>query len=1085
MGSNWKGCVFNRIPRLSGDACLRVLLGVWILAAGARAEDGAPALRLAILSDTASEACADLLTAALSEEDGVHLLDREALLHVAEEHGLRAWTRAENSLKVGRLLGAQAILVLVEEEDAGGDVHRVWRLVATDTGVIVASGYVPRDSVDPESWMPVVRPALRRARQKAAVPVRDAVPVSLTRIRWLTVNHQTEHLERALGGILRRRLMTEPRLFVLERWRLEDLAWEKALAQAQQPFWTGSFVLEGQVLREPQAEGMVRMEMRLIAPTGETHTRAEACPETDWGEAVDRIVRWVAATAADRHEGEWSAVAEAALFHREALAAEQAGMFREARDLVEAACALTEPGLAMHRDRLRIYSRFMDGGKYSSLSSGSGVRLIPHVYDYHHSDWNPPSWHERADLALRQMELYLGLMEHPPAGAHPRHTTDLFLFIAPSRVLFDAADPKEPARHADPRLPPLRELLRRASSLHEDIVQDAEALRPFRNIKAAYGPLWMETPEEGVRLLKEVFEATRAAPQPSDFIFCAHFDRGRGLATWNPGDREQAPGLMRAFGADLLTHTNASLRVLGRILRYYWSDSEEDAKRLMAEDLQTLDGRLGDDLIASMASNCTSDSVCRLFAHTIGKRGFIFPLSFLVRFYENVDNPQGAYEIFSAYERIRDSRELTEEEKESLRPAIRGFLERLYAHPKGRHREVELSLITSRFMKSPGLPGFLPPSRARPLPPPAYDLSGSEELLGLLWDNGRMLAAVVRDYRNDRPPAWIEMASEGATPPPGGWPPPWNGAVRLHGFVCANERWRVASMPPHIEGKDPDHRRARIHVARRPDGAWREAVSNTRLAPSSGGAAPVALSGDHLWWRSARGEVSILNLETGVHEVKYNHRRKSDSPLEACSEYGVEVLHPVGEHLMLIGVTFYHPADVHEQALFCHDSRTNQVRTLVRGHGYSLYGDRIVGIRPAARMLGVTSLFTIDPETGEQHPLLVTPDSPEASPPAVPRWTVPRDYLPHYLRPHRIPLYVEDHRLMALGTGHWQLGGGSAVWIFDDQRDEGSPVPLGRIHHAIFCPRGLLVFLDRDITSRRGYFLSMDELLGGPGASGH
>ncbi|MCX6997956.1 MAG: hypothetical protein NTV49_12940, partial [Kiritimatiellaeota bacterium] len=441
-----------------------------VLSAG-RADEPQAGVRLVLVGEPACLPLVDLLTVTLGKDAGYQLLERAQINRVLEEQRLGATRKAGQYLALGRLLGAQAILVLGEEA-LEGRTNVAWRMIATGPGVVVDSGICPRAHLDVDVWLKAVGQRLLQARDKIAVSAGNAIPLSMTRIRYSAAVKDSDIYERTFNRLMRQRLMAEPRLFVLERWRLDELRWEKELAQDQQAFWTGGYVLEGQIEPDPMDAGKVTVRLSLTSPQKKTGTPLVCTSTTtDWAQVVEQAAKWVVAeTAADGRGATWGSEAEAKLFYAEALAAEHVGMFDEARELIEAACGLGRSDVETQKDRIRIYCRLLDGGEFSQLCG-----KCPDLLRVDHAAFGDPpviintaNLPQRLKLAIRTMELYLALMEHPPDAADPRSTTELLFFIAPSRVLSVVHETDTRLRD-DPGVATLRQLLRAAAQRHETI----------------------------------------------------------------------------------------------------------------------------------------------------------------------------------------------------------------------------------------------------------------------------------------------------------------------------------------------------------------------------------------------------------------------------------------------------------------------------------------------------------------------------------------------------------------------------------------------------------------------------------------
>jgi len=78
---------------------------------------------------------------------------------------------------------------------------------------------------------------------KLFVRKEDAIPVSLLSLRSSVITPDTMALDRQLGDMLARSVSAQPKVFVLERQRLERLAYEKEWQADTEAFWNGAMVI--------------------------------------------------------------------------------------------------------------------------------------------------------------------------------------------------------------------------------------------------------------------------------------------------------------------------------------------------------------------------------------------------------------------------------------------------------------------------------------------------------------------------------------------------------------------------------------------------------------------------------------------------------------------------------------------------------------------------------------------------------------------------------------------------------------------------------------------------------------------------
>src|SRR4051812_30069369 len=81
---------------------------------------------------------------------------------------------------------------------------------------------------------------------KLDVLAKDAIPISILNLRSALQSAESREAERQLTLLAIERLSREPRLFVLERRRMQLLTAEKELnGLDDSAFWDGSYLLDG------------------------------------------------------------------------------------------------------------------------------------------------------------------------------------------------------------------------------------------------------------------------------------------------------------------------------------------------------------------------------------------------------------------------------------------------------------------------------------------------------------------------------------------------------------------------------------------------------------------------------------------------------------------------------------------------------------------------------------------------------------------------------------------------------------------------------------------------------------------------
>ncbi len=603
-------------------------MAIWTdgsLAAWGQTNPAVPAsaapVRLAIVAAAAEVGpAADLLTVALAGEPRVVLLEREQINRVWREQALQAEGRRDYG-KLGELLGADGLVFLTRVEREG-QVLLTSRLVAVKPGVVVDQVNHPFPLQETKQWRELVLGRWRPLWSKLLVPRREAVGVSLLNLRAALASEDSRQLERELTWLLADRLTREPGVFVLERSRMELLGDEKeGQGAADEPFWKGSYLLEGVINPNGITPGRVAILARLQPPgqaaplTLEVAGSRAALPAL-----VEELARRQMATLrADGGAGEWDAAAEAAQYATEAAWQLKWGMGTEAKAAAEAAWALGRQTPATAWLRVRAY--------LGAAGVPGSPRIIDERVHYGHV------W--RADYVNN-----LGLSDYAcelSPGQFPDVIRAVELLTEASHPLRAAAGPPDPewlplvittleqasqwlryyyftaearANQAE-NLPRARAACRTLAQLVEDVLaRSPGAADPaWANLRALQFAFWVETPADALgeyrrwmltgrwaavrdrfRNLSE-YEITRPYLLQGPFVIDPQQNAGCDQSNppvvgWSAAMRQQCPQLWRDFLAGLCEAPDPILRLEGALLRcsHSWSglEFEMNFRKLLA-----------------------------------------------------------------------------------------------------------------------------------------------------------------------------------------------------------------------------------------------------------------------------------------------------------------------------------------------------------------------------------------------------------------------------------------------------------------------------------------------------------------------
>jgi EF hand len=330
------------------------IFSISLLTSHLPAQSNAP-VQLALIAETdEASAASDILTAQLSGNQKIHLLERDEIGKIYHEQGMSAANR--DDLKLGRILGADGLLLLdvVRTPQA---TNLTARLIAVKPGVILTDGSFPWPLKDTAQWAESVSTYLNSFLPKLSLLVKDAVPISVVNLRSAISSSEAGETERQLKLLTIQRLSREPQFFVLERQKMQLLGEEKELKTDDSAFWNGSYLLEGVVDQNGYSKETVTINARLTPPKGGAPLLFEVSGNrTNLSETVNQLaVKITNALKINSVVKEWNAADEAEQYFNEAKWALRWGIFLEAQAAADSAWALGKQDLACGMVRVQSY----------------------------------------------------------------------------------------------------------------------------------------------------------------------------------------------------------------------------------------------------------------------------------------------------------------------------------------------------------------------------------------------------------------------------------------------------------------------------------------------------------------------------------------------------------------------------------------------------------------------------------------------------------------------------------------------------------------------------------------------------------
>jgi Ca2+-binding EF-hand superfamily protein len=622
-------------------------------------------VRLALISETGeSAAVSDLLTAKLSADQRLQLLERNEIERVYREQALSAGNK--DCLKLGRILGADGLL-LFEVVRGKHETNLTARLVAVKPGVVLTEGSFSWPLKDARQWAEEIASYLNSFLPKLRVLVKDAIPISVVNLRSAVQSADSVELEKQLTLLAIQRLSREPRLFVLERQRMQMLSEEKELKLDDSAFWSGSYLLDGVLDQNGYSRDTITLNARLSPRLGGTPVALELSgSRTNLGELVNQLAAKVTAALNFTSEfKEWSASDEAEQFFAEAKWALRWGILRQAQAAAESAWALGKRDLDCALVRIKAYA-----DEVPKLAPPNTVYYRDGLRDAHYVNINEPPDPKDCDVALYALKCYYDFSRNSPDGEprvlwketpqerglgwHDWHNSDWYKIgiddlVVASRVLQHFYCVPESQKPVAAKLAELRELARSVAEFifqspsvhesyfvgdrlaaHDELSYTIEENPNIFDCVVRWGCFWQERPEDCVALYRQLMSS------PAFSYIHTHLWIREPLAprliAWRPEDQRHVPIIWDDFIRELATSTNGLLNLEAKAMQLAdAADEREMAKSftnffdcifenrdlLVTNNVEVLYLKWGvDDLVSAILSRISSpngESLRRLF----------------------------------------------------------------------------------------------------------------------------------------------------------------------------------------------------------------------------------------------------------------------------------------------------------------------------------------------------------------------------------------------------------------------------------------------------------------------------------------
>lgn len=221
----------------SGHTFLRIfsatILAVFF--AGSHAFGAAPTTRLALIYPADVAMLGDLLSAELSKEPGVVLVEREQVRKIFEEQALSMTQAAAEPGRAGAMLGAEGLIILERPTTEGSHKKAPLRVIWAERGIVVHETVIPIVEKDLLGAAGFVFPQIKLAVRKLADLRKAGSSAVAMHLKAVSsdVNGEIE-LRQGLALLFSQRMGSEPGWVVVDRRNLTEAMFENKLSRSQE-----------------------------------------------------------------------------------------------------------------------------------------------------------------------------------------------------------------------------------------------------------------------------------------------------------------------------------------------------------------------------------------------------------------------------------------------------------------------------------------------------------------------------------------------------------------------------------------------------------------------------------------------------------------------------------------------------------------------------------------------------------------------------------------------------------------------------------------------------------------------------------
>ncbi len=553
----------------------KICISLFFLFASFIAFAGDNPVKIAIIGETDKfQPEIDALTIELSKKHNLIILERSDIDKILEEQSIILSDISKSSIRIGKLLGADGI-ILIKGFESGGNKYVGARLVAVRPGAIVDACVIPTNTKsEVYDLNKAIITHLSPLFDKLKISREDAVPISLLNFRASSPDPALVKVEKELNLIAAHRLMMEKNIFVNERWNMGQVEFEKALDEEDLSFWTGSYILEGNISGNNDA---LKVSIIVRKKNGDKHESLVEGKASDLANLYGRIVTQIISEL--KLEGqamEWDMGKEAKEYYDEGIWALNNGLYDFSQSALDSAWALGYKNTDCSIARIKAYcngmyvkANFPKEDKWISINMTFGIPIIK----------IPPE--QFVDPLIYALQMYSQVVRESPKEKDKILRTGVGLLRFSSVILHSAYEKNlQKDNKYGLKLREIRSLTRECFNLTLTLIGGTRKLNNdstfLYTIFVNYAQFWHEDINQTVDVYRKIINGTYPGTEEDKrsgtkirncFIYNYNYDIPRAMDWQFPEDYDRIRKIWAEFLDSLVKSDNDLERIAGIIMR--------------------------------------------------------------------------------------------------------------------------------------------------------------------------------------------------------------------------------------------------------------------------------------------------------------------------------------------------------------------------------------------------------------------------------------------------------------------------------------------------------------------------------------